>query len=138
VSPRPTHNCARIKESRTRICWHTQNHAWAAELSEIRRACGGGFNHRFGLDDAILIKDNHIAVAGGIRAVLERAPLAPGTSSRSRSKFDNLEQLKEVLRAGSPRRGAARNMERRGMRKAVAMTAGRFSARSFRRQHARY
>src|SRR5262245_10702353 len=35
--------------------------------------CGGGFNHRFGLDDAVLIKDNHIAVAGGVRPVLDRA-----------------------------------------------------------------
>src|SRR5262249_58502783 len=42
-------------------------------LEKYAVRCGGGFNHRFGLDDAILIKDNHIAVAGGIATALKRA-----------------------------------------------------------------
>ena len=62
--------------------------------------CGGGFNHRFGLDDAILIKDNHIAVAGGIRAVLERARAPPAIWSRSRSRSTRSTQLREVLDSG--------------------------------------
>ncbi len=47
-------------------------------LQKYAVRCGGGFNHRYGLDDAMLIKDNHIAVAGGVRAVLERARAAAG------------------------------------------------------------
>jgi len=47
---------------------------------------GGGANHRFGLDDAMLIKDNHIALAGGVRQALERRGVMPGISSRSSSR----------------------------------------------------
>jgi hypothetical protein len=52
---------------------HAQDHAGPAALAKCAVRWGGGFNHRFGLDDAILIKDNRIAVAGGIAAVLARA-----------------------------------------------------------------
>ena len=70
--------------------------------------CGGGFNHRFGLDDAILIKDNHIAVAGGIRAVLERAKAAAGHLVKIEIEVDTLDQLREVLDVGFADVGAAR------------------------------
>ena len=49
-------------------------------LEKYAVRAGGGSNHRFGLDDAVLIKDNHIAVAGGIKAAIERARLGWGTS----------------------------------------------------------
>ena len=62
--------------------------------------CGGGFNHRFGLDDAILIKDNHIAVAGGVRAVLERARADAGHLVKIEIEVDTLAQLREVLDTG--------------------------------------
>src|SRR4029077_11864080 len=42
-------------------------------LEKYAVRCGGGFNHRFGLDDAVLIKDNHVAASGGIRPAIERA-----------------------------------------------------------------
>ncbi|MFT3697739.1 MAG: carboxylating nicotinate-nucleotide diphosphorylase [Kofleriaceae bacterium] len=58
---------------------------------------GGGVNHRFGLDDGILIKDNHIAVAGGIRAALERARAAAGHMVKIEIEVDTLEQLAEVM-----------------------------------------
>ena len=58
---------------KTRICCTRKTTPGLRSLEKYAVRCGGGFNHRFGLDDAILIKDNHIAVAGGIRAVLERA-----------------------------------------------------------------
>jgi nicotinate-nucleotide pyrophosphorylase (carboxylating) len=58
---------------------------------------GGGTNHRFGLDDGILIKDNHIAVAGGIRAALERARAAAGHMVKIEIEVDTLDQLAEVL-----------------------------------------
>ncbi|HEY6040414.1 MAG TPA: carboxylating nicotinate-nucleotide diphosphorylase, partial [Kofleriaceae bacterium] len=58
---------------------------------------GGGANHRFGLDDGILIKDNHIAVAGGIRPALERARAAAGHMVKIEIEVDTLDQLAEVL-----------------------------------------
>ena len=70
----------------TRICCTRKTTPGLRALEKYAVRCGGGFNHRFGLDDAILIKDNHIAVAGGIRAVLERARPPPATWSRSRSR----------------------------------------------------
>ena len=65
--------------------------------------CGGGFNHRFGLDDAVLIKDNHIAAAGGIARALERARAGAGHMVKIEVEVDTLEQLEEALRWGSIR-----------------------------------
>ena len=62
--------------------------------------CGGGFNHRFGLDDAILIKDNHIAVAGGVTPVLQRARAHAGHLVKIEIEVDTLAQLREVLDSG--------------------------------------
>jgi nicotinate-nucleotide pyrophosphorylase (carboxylating) len=58
---------------------------------------GGGVNHRFGLDDAVLIKDNHVAVAGGIRPAVERARAAIGHLVKIEVEVDTLGQLEEVL-----------------------------------------
>jgi nicotinate-nucleotide pyrophosphorylase (carboxylating) len=58
---------------------------------------GGGANHRFGLDDAVLIKDNHIAVAGGIRAAVERARAGVGHFVKIEVEVDTLEQLDQAL-----------------------------------------
>jgi nicotinate-nucleotide pyrophosphorylase (carboxylating) len=58
---------------------------------------GGGANHRFGLDDAILIKDNHIVIAGGIAQALRRARAAAGHLIKIEVEVDNLEQLEEAL-----------------------------------------
>jgi nicotinate-nucleotide pyrophosphorylase (carboxylating) len=58
---------------------------------------GGGANHRFGLDDAVLIKDNHIAVAGGIRPAVELARAAIGHLVKIEVEVDTLDQLREVL-----------------------------------------
>ncbi len=58
---------------------------------------GGGANHRFGLDDAVLIKDNHIAVAGGIRPAVERARAAIGHLVKIELEVDTLDQLREAL-----------------------------------------
>src|SRR5437764_71482 len=66
-------------------------------LEKYAVRCGGGFNHRFGLDDAMLIKDNHIAVAGGVRAVLARARAAAGHLVAIEIEVDTLAQLEEVL-----------------------------------------
>ena len=59
-------------------------------------ACGGGLNHRFGLDDAILIKDNHVAVCGGVVAALERARAEAGWLTPIEIEVDGLEQLAQT------------------------------------------
>jgi nicotinate-nucleotide pyrophosphorylase (carboxylating) len=59
---------------------------------------GGGVNHRFGLDDAILIKDNHIRIAGGVRAAIEAARVAEDRAHRLEVEVATLEELREALR----------------------------------------
>lgn len=60
-------------------------------------ACGGGLNHRFGLDDAILIKDNHIAVCGGAAEAVRRARAHAGHLVKVEVEVDSLDQLDAVL-----------------------------------------
>jgi nicotinate-nucleotide pyrophosphorylase (carboxylating) len=60
---------------------------------------GGGVNHRFGLDDAVLIKDNHIKVAGGIHVAIEAARLADTYAHRCQVEVSTLEELQEALQS---------------------------------------
>ena len=60
-------------------------------------ACGGGVNHRFGLDDAILIKDNHVAVCGGVGEAVRRARAVAGHLVKVEIEVDGLDQLDEAL-----------------------------------------
>ncbi len=62
--------------------------------------CGGGYNHRYGLDDAILIKDNHIALCGGVRQAMERAKAAVGHTMKIEIEVDSIEQLRMALPYG--------------------------------------
>jgi nicotinate-nucleotide pyrophosphorylase (carboxylating) len=66
-------------------------------LEKYAVRCGGGHNHRFGLDDAVLIKDNHIALAGGLRKAVERARAAVGHLVKIEVEVDTLDQLHEAL-----------------------------------------
>ena len=86
---------------------------------------GGGFNHRFSLSDAILIKDNHIAAAGGIRAVLRRVKAQASHMIRTEIEVDRLDQLAEVLDEGGADVVLLDNMDTDSLRAAVAMNAGR-------------
>ncbi|WP_321499119.1 carboxylating nicotinate-nucleotide diphosphorylase [Breoghania sp.] len=61
--------------------------------------CGGGANHRFGLDDAILIKDNHIALAGGVALAVKRARAHVGHLVKIEVEVDTLDQLREAMEA---------------------------------------
>ncbi len=82
---------------------------------------GGGFNHRFGLSDAILIKDNHIAAAGGISAVLNRAKSVASHMVRIEIEVDNLEQLDEVLAENIADVVLLDNMDTETLKRAVKM-----------------
>jgi nicotinate-nucleotide pyrophosphorylase (carboxylating) len=86
--------------SKLRICCTRKTTPGLRALEKYAVRCGGGFNHRFGLDDAILIKDNHIAVAGGVRPVLERARSHVGHLVKIEIEVDTLAQLREVLDTG--------------------------------------
>ncbi len=88
---------------------------------------GGGVNHRFGLDDAILIKDNHIAAAGGIGAVLERAKASVAHLCAIEIEVDTLDQLAEALPYG-PDAVLLDNMGPDTLKQAVAMIDGRCKA----------
>jgi nicotinate-nucleotide pyrophosphorylase (carboxylating) len=90
----------RTEGTKTRICCTRKTTPGLRALEKYAVRCGGGFNHRFGLDDAILIKDNHIAVAGGVRAVLERARSHAGHLVKVEIEVDTLDQLREVLDTG--------------------------------------
>src|SRR5216683_1171168 len=81
---------------------------------------GGGSNHRFGLDDAVLIKDNHVAVAGGIKPAIARARAAIGHLVKIEVEVDNLAQLEEALAIGVDA-VLLDNMSPETLRRAVAM-----------------
>jgi nicotinate-nucleotide pyrophosphorylase (carboxylating) len=93
-------------------------------LEKYAVRCGGGKNHRFGLDDAILIKDNHIALAGGIRPAIERARRSAGHLVKIEVEVDSLEQLRQALDLGVDV-VLLDNMPVETLREAVALTRGR-------------
>jgi nicotinate-nucleotide pyrophosphorylase (carboxylating) len=114
-----------VSHTKARICETRKTTPGLRALQKYAVRCGGGFNHRFGLDDAILIKDNHIAVAGGVRAVLTRAKAAAGHLVKVEIEVDTLDQLKEVLDVGLADVALLDNMDPATMTKAVAMAAGK-------------
>ena len=85
---------------------------------------GGGANHRFGLDDAVLIKDNHVAAAGGIRPAVERVRAGIGHLVKVEVEVDTLAQLEEALAVGVDA-VLLDNMRPEELRCAVAMVDGR-------------
>jgi nicotinate-nucleotide pyrophosphorylase (carboxylating) len=86
--------------------------------------CGGGANHRFGLDDAILIKDNHVAAAGGVAEAIRRARAFAGHLTAIEVEVDSLDQLREALATGVEAI-LLDNMTNDQLREAVAITAKR-------------
>ncbi|MFH0298707.1 carboxylating nicotinate-nucleotide diphosphorylase [Bradyrhizobium sp. 31Argb] len=93
-------------------------------LEKYAVRAGGGSNHRFGLDDAVLIKDNHIALAGGIRTAIERAKAHVGHLVKIEVEVDTLAQLEEALALGIDA-VLLDNMTVDDLRQAVAMARGK-------------
>ena len=93
-------------------------------LEKYAVRCGGGVNHRFGLDDAILIKDNHVAACGGVRPAIERARAFAGHLVKVECEVDSLGQFDEALMAG-PDVIMLDNFSLEDLRQAVARNAGR-------------
>jgi nicotinate-nucleotide pyrophosphorylase (carboxylating) len=96
-------------------------------LEKAAVAAGGASNHRAGLDDAILIKENHIAAAGGIAQAIARArELAPELAGTLEVEVRDSEEIEAALAAGAPRL-LLDNMDERQLRAAVAQVGGRAS-----------
>ncbi len=94
-------------------------------LEKAAVAAGGASNHRVGLFDAILIKENHIAAAGGIAAAVERArAAAPQLATTLEVEVRDAGEIDEALQAGAPRL-LLDNMDERQLRAAVVQVAGR-------------
>ena len=93
-------------------------------LEKYAVRCGGGVNHRFGLDDAILIKDNHVAACGGVAEALRRARHVAGHLMAVEVEIDGLHQLDEAL-AGGADVVMLDNFSLPDLNEAVARTAGR-------------
>ncbi|UDL86994.1 carboxylating nicotinate-nucleotide diphosphorylase [Mesorhizobium sp. PAMC28654] len=93
-------------------------------LEKYAVRAGGGSNHRFGLDDAVLIKDNHIAIAKGIRPAIERVRASVGHLVKVEVEVDTLDQLTQALDLGVDA-VLLDNMSLEDLGKAVAMVDGR-------------
>lgn len=89
--------CAMIEGHKARIVCTRKTTPGLRALEKHAVRLGGGGNHRFGLDDAVLIKDNHIAIAGGIKPAVERARQHAGHLTKIEVEVDTLAQLEEVL-----------------------------------------
>jgi nicotinate-nucleotide pyrophosphorylase (carboxylating) len=94
-------------------------------LEKYAVRCGGGANHRFGLDDAVLIKDNHIAVAGSVAAALRAARAAVGHLVKVEIEVDSLDQLAQVLNTGGADAVLFDNMDAATLKRAVEMARGK-------------
>jgi nicotinate-nucleotide pyrophosphorylase (carboxylating) len=93
-------------------------------LQKYAVRCGGGFNHRFGLDDAAMIKDNHVQAAGGIAAAVARLRAGLGHMVKIEVEVDRLDQLEEALSSGVDTI-LLDNMSLEDLRRAVSLAKGK-------------
>lgn len=90
-----------VKGTRARIVDTRKTHPGLRMIEKYAVRIGGGFNHRFGLDSGVLLKENHIAVAGSVKAALERAKaLAPHTL-KLEIECEDLAQVQDAVEAGA-------------------------------------
>jgi nicotinate-nucleotide pyrophosphorylase (carboxylating) len=115
---------AAVRPHATRIVCTRKTTPGLRAVEKYAVRAGGGSNHRFGLDDAVLVKDNHVAVAGGIAPAIARARAAVGHLLRIEVEVDTLGQLEEALGLGIDA-VLLDNMTVAELRQAVAMVGGR-------------
>ena len=115
---------AQVQGTRAQIIDTRKTTPGLRALEKYAVRCGGGANHRFGLDDAVLIKDNHVAACGGVGVALERARARVGHMVKIEIEVDRLDQLREALGHG-PDVIMLDNFSLADLREAVALTAGR-------------
>lgn len=113
-----------IEGTNARICCTRKTTPGLRAMEKFAVRAGGGINHRFGLDDAVLIKDNHIAVAGGIIPALRAAKSSTGHMIRIEIEVDRLDQLADAMAEGVDV-VMLDNMAPDILREAVAIISGR-------------
>jgi nicotinate-nucleotide pyrophosphorylase (carboxylating) len=115
---------AAVQGTRASICCTRKTMPGLRAVQKYAVRVGGGSNHRFGLDDAVLIKDNHLAIAGGIRSAVERARARTGHMVKIELEVETLAQLEEALALGVDA-VLLDNMDLPTLHRAVAMVDGR-------------
>jgi len=113
-----------VEGNRARIVCTRKTLPGLRTLQKYAVRCGGGFNHRFGLDDAAMVKDNHVQAAGGITQAVERLRAGLGHMVKIEVEVDRLEQLEEALMCGVDTI-LLDNMSLDEMRRAVALARGK-------------
>jgi nicotinate-nucleotide pyrophosphorylase (carboxylating) len=113
-----------VRGTRARIVCTRKTTPGLRAIEKYAVRAGGGSNHRFGLDDAVLIKDNHVAFAGGIRPAIERARAGVGHLVKIEVEVDTLAQLEEAMAVGVDA-VLLDNMSLEDLRQAVGFVAGR-------------
>ena len=115
---------AAVAGTDVRICCTRKTTPGLRALEKQAVRAGGGANHRYGLGDAILIKDNHVAACGGVAAAIGAARRQSGPATTIEIEVDTLDQLDEALEAGTTA-VLLDNMALPDLVRAVEMTAGR-------------
>lgn len=116
---------AEIAHTRAKVCCTRKTIPGLRALEKYAVRLGGGSNHRYGLDDAVLIKDNHIAVSGGVAGAVHAARAYCGHLVKIEIEVDGLEQMREALAAG-PDVILLDNMGPEVLRQAVSLNAAHF------------
>ena len=112
-----------VRDTRAKIVCTRKTTPGLRAIEKYAVRVGGGSNHRFGLDDAVLIKDNHVAIAGGVTEALRRARSGVGHLVKIEIEVDTLDQLREALGYGVDA-VLLDNMDSSTLAEAVAMVAG--------------
>jgi nicotinate-nucleotide pyrophosphorylase (carboxylating) len=115
---------AAVRGEKARIICTRKTTPGLRSVEKYAVRAGGGANHRFGLDDAVLIKDNHIVIAGGVRQAIARARSGVGHLVKIEVEVDTLVQLEEALDAGVDA-VLLDNMNPDQLRQAVTLVAGK-------------
>jgi nicotinate-nucleotide pyrophosphorylase (carboxylating) len=115
---------AAVGKHHTRVTCTRKTTPGLRALEKYAVRVGGGVNHRFGLDDGVLIKDNHIVAAGGLQPAVERVRAHVGHMVKIEVEVDTLDQLQELLALGVDA-VLLDNMDTDTLRRAVGMAGGR-------------
>lgn len=119
-----SHQVAALRGTQTRLLDTRKTIPGLRRAQKFAVACGGGLNHRMGLYDAVLIKENHINACGSIHAALEKASRQTPPSVPIEIEVEDLDQLQQALAAGA-RHILLDNFDPATLRQAVSLTAGR-------------
>lgn len=116
-----------VQGTDAKICDTRKTLAGLRTIQKYAVRAGGGFNHRNGLDDAVLIKDNHIAMCGGVQSALDNARSNIGHMVKIEIEVDTLNQLEEVLAHGGADVVMLDNFENADLLAAVKMVEGKIT-----------